>query len=83
VLFLNSAKKVIGAHIAFVGSLSAIGAITPREVFKAAIVANAAAIVIGHYVARHIMHLLWPDPLCARDAVDALARPRAASFSGT
>lgn len=48
VLFLNTAKELIGAHVAFIGSLNAIGTVTPREVFKAAIIANAAAIILGH-----------------------------------
>jgi DNA repair protein RadC len=30
----------------------------PREVFKAAILANAAAIILTHYVARHIMRVM-------------------------
>ena len=48
VLFLNTAKELIGAHVAFIGSLNAMGAITVREVFKAAIVANAEAIIVSH-----------------------------------
>lgn len=48
VLFLNTAKELIGAHVAFIGSLNAVGTVTAREVFKAAIVANASAIILGH-----------------------------------
>jgi len=59
VLFLNAAKEVVGAHLAFVGSLDSVGGVTVREVFKAAIVANASAIVLGH---SHPSGTLEPSP---------------------
>lgn len=46
-LLLNTKNRVIGLHTISVGTLSA-SLVSPREVFKAAIVGNAAAIVLGH-----------------------------------
>jgi len=37
----------------------------PREVFKAALLSNAASIILGHYVPRHIMTIMCPESLCA------------------
>src|SRR6266699_1034513 len=47
VLLLNQKNRVIGVHTVSVGSLSA-SIVHPRETFKAAILANAAAIICGH-----------------------------------
>lgn len=47
VLLLNQKNKVVGVHTVSVGSLTA-SIVHPREVFKAAILANAAAIICGH-----------------------------------
>ena len=47
VLLLNQKNRVIGVHTVSVGSLSA-SVVHPRETFKAAILANAAAIICGH-----------------------------------
>lgn len=47
VLFLNQKNLVTGIHTAHVGTLT-VAAVSPREVFKAAVVANAARIVIAH-----------------------------------
>jgi len=46
-LLLNQKNKVIGIHTVSVGSLTA-SVVHPRETFKAAILANAAAIICGH-----------------------------------
>jgi DNA repair protein RadC len=47
VLLLNTKKRVIGINTVSVGSLSAsLG--HPREIFKSAILANAAALILGH-----------------------------------
>jgi DNA repair protein RadC len=47
VLLLNQKNRVIGIHTVSVGSLTA-SVVHPRETFKAAILANAAAIICGH-----------------------------------
>src|SRR2546428_3525133 len=47
VLLLNQKNRVIAIHTVSVGSLSA-SIVHPRETFKAAILANAAAIICGH-----------------------------------
>ena len=46
-LFLNSRHRITHAQIVSCGSLSS-APVHPREVFKAAVLANAAAIIIGH-----------------------------------
>lgn len=46
-LFLNRQNKIAGAHVIAIGGLGSAAA-SQREIFKAAIVANAAAIVLGH-----------------------------------
>jgi DNA repair protein RadC len=47
VLLLNTKHKVIGVNTVSMGSLSA-SVVHPRETFKAAILANASSIIIGH-----------------------------------
>src|SRR5215831_12065820 len=47
VLLLNQKNRVLGIHTVSVGSLTA-SVVHPRETFKAAILANAAAIICGH-----------------------------------
>jgi DNA repair protein RadC len=47
VFFVDQKNRVIGMHTVSMGSLTA-SIVHPREVFKAAILANAAAIVCGH-----------------------------------
>jgi DNA repair protein RadC len=47
VLLLNRKNTLIGIHIVSVGSLTA-SVVHPREVFKAAILGNAAAIICAH-----------------------------------
>lgn len=47
VLFLNTQNRCTGAHIAAVGTLDS-APIHPREIFKAAILDNAAAVILGH-----------------------------------
>ena len=45
--FLDQKNRIVGMHTVSMGSLTA-SVVHPREVFKAAILANAAAIVCGH-----------------------------------
>jgi DNA repair protein RadC len=47
VLLLSQKNRVIGIHTVSVGSLTA-SVVHPHETFKAAILANAAAIICGH-----------------------------------
>ena len=47
VLFVDQKNRIVGIHTVSVGSLTA-SVVHPRETFKAAILANAAAIVCGH-----------------------------------
>ena len=47
VLLLNHKQQVIGIHTVSIGSLTA-SIVHPREVFKVAILSNAAALVCGH-----------------------------------
>ena len=47
ILCLNTKNKVVGAHIISQGSLSS-SIVHPREVFKAAMVNNAASIILAH-----------------------------------
>lgn len=47
VLLLSTRNRVLGLHPAHEGTLDG-AAVHPREVFKAAILRNAAAIIVGH-----------------------------------
>jgi len=58
-LCLSTKHRVIAYHEVSRGTLDST-LVHPREVFKAALLANAAAIIVAHYVARHIMALMWP-----------------------
>lgn len=46
-LMLDAKNRVIGLHTVSIGTLSA-ALVSPREVFKAAILANAASIIVAH-----------------------------------
>ena len=47
VAFLDTANTITGLHVASVGGLAA-AIVEPRQVFKAAVLANAAALVVAH-----------------------------------
>jgi DNA repair protein RadC len=47
-LFLNSIHGITGAHVVSIGGQQGIGTIEPRTVFRAAISACAAALIISH-----------------------------------
>jgi DNA repair protein RadC len=47
VLLLDTKHRVIAVHIASIGSLDS-APVHPREIFKAAILANARAVILGH-----------------------------------
>ena len=63
ILCLSTKHRVIAYHEVSRGTLDAT-LVHPREVFKAALLANAAAIILAHYVTRHIMCLMCPESLC-------------------
>lgn len=46
-LHMDTRNRVTGVHVVSVGSLNA-SVVHPREVFKASILANAAAVLVGH-----------------------------------
>ena len=46
-LMLDVKNRVIGIHTVSIGNLNS-AIVSPREVFKAAILANAASIIVGH-----------------------------------
>lgn len=58
VLMLDAQHRPIGIHIVSIGSLTA-SIVHPREVFKAAILANAAAVIIAH---NHPSNSVEPSP---------------------
>ena len=47
VAFLDTANTLVGLHVASVGGLAA-SIVEPRQVFKAAVLANAAAVLLAH-----------------------------------
>jgi DNA repair protein RadC len=47
-LFVNARHHITGAHIIAIGSQQTIAGIDPRTVFRAAITACAAALILGH-----------------------------------
>ena len=47
IVFLDTANTLVGLHVASVGGLAA-SIVEPRQVFKAAVLANAAAILVAH-----------------------------------
>jgi DNA repair protein RadC len=58
ILLLSTRHHVLAYHEVSRGTLDST-LVHPREVFKAAILANAAAVVLAHYVPRHRMSLMW------------------------
>ncbi len=65
VLFLDAHHRVFEVEPMFRGTVTQT-AVYPREVVKAALSRNAAAVALAHSVARHRMRLMCPEPLCAR-----------------
>jgi DNA repair protein RadC len=65
IICLSTKRRVIAYHEVSRGTL-----VHPREVFKAALLANAAAIILGHYVPRHIMGVM-----CRRSLWTGRGRP--------
>jgi DNA repair protein RadC len=65
-LFLDSKHQVLTFETLFRGSIDNT-AVHPREVVKRSLANNAAAVILCHYVAHHIMRLLCPIFLCAAE----------------
>ena len=64
-MLLDSQHKVLECSVLFSGTIDG-AAIYPREVAKVALYANAAAVILAHYVPRHIMRLMCPPSLCTQ-----------------
>ena len=64
VIWLDNRHRVLAFDELFRGTIDG-ASVHPREVVRAAIDYNAAACILAHYVARHIMDLMCPVFLCA------------------
>ena len=64
VLYLDRRNRVISDEQLSIGTVDHVP-VYPREVIKRALILNASALILIHYVARHIMDLLCPIFLCA------------------
>ena len=64
VLYLDRRNRVISDEQLSIGTVDHVP-VYPREIIKRALMLNASALIVVHYVARHIMDLLWPVFLCA------------------
>ena len=64
VVHLDSQNRVIEYVEMFRGTVNQTS-VYPREVIKEALARNSAALMLVHFVARHKMHLMYPNPLCA------------------
>ena len=63
VLYLDRRNRVISDEQLSVGTVDHVP-VYPREIIKRALMLNASALIVVHYVARHIMDLLCPVFLC-------------------
>ncbi|MDP1576093.1 MAG: JAB domain-containing protein [Cypionkella sp.] len=64
VLYLDRRNRVISDEQLSIGTVDHVP-VYPREIIKRALMLNASALIVVHYVARHIMDLLCPVFLCA------------------
>jgi DNA repair protein RadC len=58
VAYVNNKNRPLGVNVCSMGSLDAT-CVTPREVFKGAILANAASVILGH---NHPSGDIFPSP---------------------
>jgi len=65
VLYLDKANQLIADELMGEGTVDH-APVYPREVMRRALELAASACCLVHYVARHIMHLMCPAPLCGR-----------------
>ena len=63
VLYLDRRNRVISDEQLSIGTVDYVP-VYPREIIKRALMLNASALIVVHYVARHIMDLLCPVFLC-------------------
>ena len=63
VLYLDRRNRVISDEQLAVGTVDHVP-VYPREIIKRALMLNASALIVVHYVARHIMDVLCPVFLC-------------------
>jgi hypothetical protein len=75
-LMLNVRKRIKGHHFVSVGSLDSI-LVHPREVFRVAIIAAAASIVVMHNLcaAAHKLCYVALRVMCSRSSVALTSRP--------
>jgi DNA repair protein RadC len=58
-LALDNRHRLLGSEVLFAGTIDG-ARVYPREVVKCALRHNAAAVVLFHYVAGHIMGVMCP-----------------------
>jgi DNA repair protein RadC len=68
ILFLDRKNNLIADEVQQRGTVSHTP-VYPREVMKRALILNASALILAHYVACHIMHLMCPAPLCGQSQI--------------
>ncbi len=66
-LFLDVRHRLIAWEELFQGTLTE-ARVYPREIAKRALYHNASAVILSHYVARHIMCVMCPVFLCAPES---------------
>ena len=66
VIFLDIQNRLIDFEVLFAGTLTQTS-VFPREVVKAVLSRNAAAVLLVHFVARHKMNFMFPESLCCGD----------------
>ena len=64
-LLLNARHECVAIETVSIGSLNG-SIVHPREVFRPAVLASAASIIVVHYVTHHIMDLMCSVALCGR-----------------
>ncbi len=62
-IWVDKRHRVIEYVELFRGTIDG-ASVYPREIVKDALEKNAAACVLAHYVADHIMDVMWLDSLC-------------------
>jgi DNA repair protein RadC len=73
-LFVDGHHNVTGAHIAAIGGQHCIAAVDVRVILRTALAACATAMIVGHYVPRNIMTVLFPPRLCSRITAEQHSR---------
>ncbi|HKB83479.1 MAG TPA: DNA repair protein RadC [Burkholderiales bacterium] len=66
-LFLDAQNRVIAVEELFSGTLTQTS-VFPREVVRRALHHNAAGVIFVHFVARHKMHVMFPESFCAQSS---------------